>query len=72
MRKITCGIHGVSFVVMSSQYSPIELEKRIIAFIDDFYYQYFNEETFDKYRKGTIARLKSERQGFENEARLFY
>ena len=67
-RKMTCGIHGISFVVQSAEFSPILLEAEVLKFIDHFYHKLFTEETFNKYKKGTLNRLKASSSGLEREA----
>ena len=57
-QKYTCGIHGISLFVQSSDYSPVELEQRVFNFIDNFYEEFLNKETFERYKQGVILRLK--------------
>ena len=68
---MTCGIHGMSFLLQSAKWPPPVLEERILAFIEDFYHKWLNPEdpeTFEKYKKGTLNRLKAKPSSLEIEA----
>ena len=43
----------MSFVLQSAKFSPMILEKSILAFIDDFYYKWLDldsPDTFNRYK----------------------
>ena len=67
-QKITCGIHGISFLVMSSEYSPIEVETKIFEFIENFYNNLFDKKTFESYKNGTINRKRAGYKSINDEA----
>jgi len=56
--RYTRGIHGFQFIIQSSNYNPIELEKEIMTFIQN-YLSTLDEEKFNKILKGLIS-LKEE------------
>ena len=55
-RKSTGGVVGIAFIVQSAVHDPIYCQGKIIEFLDDFYHDKFNEEMFNKYKAGVIAR----------------
>ena len=59
-KKLTCGIHGVTFMVQSAQFNPVHLEAKILKFIEKFFINHLidDEETFQKYKSGTATRLR--------------
>lgn len=64
-RKFLAGVHGLSFTIQSSDHSPVYLQKQLFQFIDDFYYNLFDREKFEKFKSGTIQRKK---MGYRNLA----
>ena len=42
-RKSSGGVHGLAFVILSSEYDPIFLQTKILEFIDTFYNEKLNE-----------------------------
>ena len=59
-RVDTFGVPGLSFVIQSAEYDPIQLQTKILDFIDSFK---FEQELFTNYKNGHIARM---RQGHIN------
>jgi len=53
-RKFLSGVHGLSFNIQSSEHSPVYLQKQLFQFIDDFYFNLFDREKFEKFKSGTI------------------
>jgi len=74
-KKTTCGIYGISFVIQSPTHSPIDLEAKILLFLDKFYEEYLStgdQSTFENYKKGAIARVKGTAMGLETEAESLF
>lgn len=72
LRKTLAGIQGISFVVQSAEYSPIQLETEILHFLDTFYLEYFDKEKFEFYKQGVIDRKMNGFKSMDDEsAKLF-
>ena len=50
------GIHGISLIVQSSEYDPIYCQTKVLAFLEDLYYDILDEEKYMKYLSGTLGR----------------
>ena len=71
-RKTLAGIQGISFVVQSAEYSPIQLETEILHFLDTFYHEYFDKEKFETYKQGVIDRKMNGFKSMEDEAKNYF
>ena len=67
-RRSTGGVAGISFTVQSAVHDPIYCQGKIIEFLDEFYFDRFNEEMFNKYKAGVIARKTRGYGGLRDEA----
>ena len=54
--------------MQSAEYSPQVLQIRLLEFIDNFYNQIFDKETFNKYKNGVLNRIKAGYSGLEHES----
>ena len=63
-----CGILGLSLIVQSEEFSPIELENKVINFIASTFIKITNEEEFDDCKNGLIQQMKESYAGLNEES----
>ena len=59
------GIHGISLCITSADYSPIHLQKEILAFLDNFK---LTPKIFEDYCRGLVTTKKDGHQSQDLEA----
>lgn len=45
---------GITLFIQSDKYDPEYLYLRVLDFLDNFYYDTFNENLFKEYKKGLL------------------
>ena len=45
---------GITLFIQSDKYDPEYLQLRVLDFLDNFYYDTFNENLFKEYKKGLL------------------
>ena len=56
--KKLAGTVGITFYIQSEKEDPIFLQLRVLDFIDNFYFNTFDEKLFTEYRKGVVSHKK--------------
>ena len=68
----TAGTIGITFYIQSEKVDPVFLYLRILNFIDNFYFETFDETIFNDYKKGVINQKKSSFSSIHQEANDLY
>ena len=62
------GTAGITFYIQSEKVDPDYLLLRVLDFIDNFYFNTFDENLFHDWKKGLIDKKKSRFSSIEEEA----